>query len=140
MGDVQVDADRLVAHATSRLRGQTTDAGVCVVAYPHVVNDPFGQSLLPQRGEEEPARGRQVSRFAESLGRGKVYLSQILEWYESEFIGWLVARGVQNPTLLDYVARYVDDETAAKLRRGKSLYIVEFTPYDWRLNDRGLPR
>ena len=67
-------------------------------------------------------------------------LSQILGWYESDFTDWLSEQGVTNGTLVDYAAHYAPAALRAELRGRARDYRIEFVPYDWRLNARGLER
>lgn len=72
--------------------------------------------------------------------QGTVRLSQILEWYASDFVDWLARHGDGETSLLAYAARYAPEDVAAELRGRASGYRIEFTPYDWRLNELGLQR
>jgi len=67
--------------------------------------------------------------------QGKVALSMIFKWYEGDFLGWLKReKGMQKPSILDYVKVYAEKDKSAALER-PGLRIT-YTPYDWRLNDR----
>ncbi|MFQ5723544.1 MAG: DUF547 domain-containing protein [Terriglobia bacterium] len=66
--------------------------------------------------------------------RGNIlFLSKIFDWYEQDFLKALERDGSKNPTLADYVARYLPAETAARLREESPR--IEFYDYDWALND-----
>ena len=65
-----------------------------------------------------------------------IFLSQIIEWYEEDFTGYLAAQGSESTTLLEYAARCANPETADELRGAASDYALRFVPFDWSLNDR----
>ena len=67
-----------------------------------------------------------------------VYVSSILDWYESDFTGWLERNHPDRPaTLLTYISLYAPAEyEAALLRAREEGYAVDFIEYDWRLNDQ----
>jgi hypothetical protein len=66
--------------------------------------------------------------------RGDVlFLSKIFDWYGKDFLKALERDGVANPALADYVARYLPEPLAARLREEKPR--IEFYGYDWSLND-----
>ncbi len=56
-----------------------------------------------------------------------VHLNKVLDWYQDDF------GGVSG--LVEFLAEYVDDDTAALLRADGTR--VEFFDYDWTLNDTG---
>ena len=60
-----------------------------------------------------------------------VYLSALFDWYEEDFLAPLPP----GSTVLDYIAPYLDGETAGRLR-GATGYALHYLPYDWSLNDR----
>jgi len=63
-----------------------------------------------------------------------VHLSSILDWFESDFTGWLKQQGAgESPTLLDYVRHYVPAKQQAEIDRALD-YDIEFIEYDWSLN------
>lgn len=70
---------------------------------------------------------------------GEIRVSAILDWFEDDFLDGLEA-GVpdREPSLLDYVRRYLEPEAAARLdgARAAGAELV-FLEYDWRLNDAG---
>ncbi|MFB3095454.1 MAG: DUF547 domain-containing protein, partial [Candidatus Acidiferrales bacterium] len=66
--------------------------------------------------------------------RGDVlFLSKIFDWYEKDFIQQLQREGAANPKLADYVARYLPEDEARRVREQSPR--VEFYRYDWSLND-----
>ena len=61
-----------------------------------------------------------------------VKLSKILDWFESDFVGWYKTKfSVDDPTILDYVALYVKEGF-------KSSWKVKYHKYDWTLNDQAI--
>ena len=74
-----------------------------------------------------------------------VYVSAVLDWYESDFTDWLERHRPDLPaTLLAYISLYAPPEhEAALLRAREEGYAVDFIEWDWRLNDQhpvGRPR
>jgi len=70
-----------------------------------------------------------------------VHLSEIMDWYESDFTDWLADKHPDRPaTLIEYAALYATEDAAAELRGRAAEYALEFTPYDWTLNDQALTR
>jgi len=68
---------------------------------------------------------------------GVVYLSAIFNWYEEDFLRWLrEVKGVEEPTLLDYVQLYAPPDVAKRIDPGME---VRWQDYDWRLNDANAP-
>jgi Protein of unknown function, DUF547 len=66
-----------------------------------------------------------------------IVLSEIFDWYEKDFSGWLKRHHPhENPTLLSYIARYLSPDKAKELEKVKAKFPVRFKPYDWGLNDR----
>lgn len=66
-----------------------------------------------------------------------IFLSQIFEWYEDDFLKWLTQNDSDRPARLTrYVARYLPSEKADELAAVEADYAVQFIPYDWTLNDR----
>lgn len=66
-----------------------------------------------------------------------VTLSEIFRWYEGDFLAALTRAGAAHPTILDYVAQYLDPpaRTALAARR----YAIRYRPYDWTVNATTLP-
>ncbi len=63
-----------------------------------------------------------------------VYLSSILDWYGEDFVRWLTeVKGIEEPSLLDYVKIYAPEELASQIGDDFS---VEFLDYGWGLNDQ----
>ncbi len=57
-----------------------------------------------------------------------VRLSEIFKWYEKDF-------GTGKTELLNYLARYTDEETAEFLTKRDGKLNIEYLPYNWNLND-----
>ena len=64
-----------------------------------------------------------------------VYLSSLFDWYREDYVQWLVAEGATDPTLLDYVRRYLSLAKRSRLDECKDCEL-RFIPYDWGLNDQ----
>jgi hypothetical protein len=61
-----------------------------------------------------------------------VKLSKILDWFESDFLGWYKTKfSVDDPTIMDYVALYVKEGF-------KTSWKVQYHKYDWTLNDQAI--
>ena len=58
---------------------------------------------------------------------GTVRLSEIFKWYEHDF-------GKNKAELLNYLARYADEETEAFLTSNRAKLKIEYLPYNWNLN------
>lgn len=97
---------------------------------PRLLQEPYRaaglDATLDARGREFLAapRGVQVDRDARTL-----YLSSYFDWYEEDFER--VAADV-----VDYVLRFVDEETATWIRAHRDELDVEIMDYDWTLNDQ----
>jgi len=108
------------------------------VGCPDLPRDAFTGPLLDQQLEREAHKFfSQQRNFQINQQNKTVLLSSILDWYEDDFIDWLKTRypEQQKYSLLDYVAHYVDADTAKELRGPASGYGIQFIPYDWNLND-----
>ena len=66
-----------------------------------------------------------------------IFLSQIFEWYEDDYLNWLKQNDGSRPaSLTRYVALYLPAKKADELKSVEDNYAVKFIPYDWQLNDR----
>jgi len=66
-----------------------------------------------------------------------IYISSIMDWYEDDFIDWYQLHYPdKNATLLNFISLYIPETTARLLENYASSYKIEFTPYDWLLNDQ----
>ena len=64
---------------------------------------------------------------------GRVRISKIFDWYESDFTAGREGRDSQRVLL--WIADHVDDEgLAARLRRGARTLRVRHLDYDWSIN------
>ncbi len=83
---------------------------------------------------DEDAARRFIRQQENVWMRGDVlFLSKIFDWYEKDFIQQLQREGATNPKLADYVARYLPEDEARRVREQSPR--VEFYRYDWSLND-----
>ena len=72
--------------------------------------------------------------------KNKLYLSKIMEWFETDFTSWYQKQyGKENPTLIDYLKLYVSEPDKNYLEKHPDIDI-EYVKYDWRLNDQELSR
>ncbi|MFW5893995.1 MAG: DUF547 domain-containing protein [Verrucomicrobiota bacterium] len=55
----------------------------------------------------------------------KLKLSRIFKWFDSDF----------KPSVPEFIAQYVDPQTAEIIRRNRKKLILTFQDYDWGLND-----
>lgn len=61
----------------------------------------------------------------------RIHLSSLMLWYEKDFVSDTV------PTVLDYVVAFLPEDRRSQLEQARANgYAIEFTPYDWRLNDQ----
>lgn len=66
----------------------------------------------------------------------KIVLSPIFQWYESDFIGDHQRRGgVAGVGILDAIAEYLSAPARERLNAARDYYGVEYSGYDWNLND-----
>ncbi len=109
----------------------------------------IGCPRLPQEAFTGPRLQEQLDReayafFAEDRNlrfdhdTKTVWVSSILDWYESDFTDWLATSHPSEPaTLLTYVSLYAPKvHEAAILRAKQEGYEVDFIEYDWGLNDQ----
>lgn len=61
-------------------------------------------------------------------GKKVAHLSKILDWYEGDF-------GKNDTELLQYISRFLPQELAASLQGDTKKWKVEYTDYDWSLNE-----
>lgn len=99
---------------------------------PPLAREPY----LPEKLEAQldTAARNFINREENVWMRGDVlFLSKIFDWYGQDFVQYLEREGAAAPTAADYVARYLPDEVAARVRQQNPR--VEFYGYDWALND-----
>jgi len=112
------------------------------IGCPRLPQEAFAAARLDEQLERET-----FAFFAESRNlrfdhdEKKVYVSSILDWYESDFTEWLEKNHPdQPPTLLTYVSMYGPKiHNAALMRARQENYEVDFIEYDWGLNDQNPP-
>ena len=108
------------------------------VGCPHLPSRAFTGALLNQQLKRETRKFfSQPRNFQINRQNKTILLSSILDWYQDDFIDWLNTRypNKKKYSLLDYVAHYVDRDTAKELRGSAADYKILFIPYDWSLND-----
>ena len=82
----------------------------------------------------------EVRNFCLDHAEKTISLSSIFKWYEEDYLNWYREKfPAEEATLLKYVQHYLPPARAAELRSSKATYHVQFTPYDWRLNDQSPP-
>lgn len=97
---------------------------------PRLARAPYRAEAL--EAQLEAAARAFIGREENVWMRGDVlFLSRIFEWYEEDFAR--AAAGEGKAGMVDYLARYLPEETAARLRQTKPR--IEFYDYDWSLND-----
>lgn len=62
------------------------------------------------------------------LAGHKAYISKIFDWYGKDF-------GKNNQEILLYLSEFVPDEVAKAIRSAPAKWKVEYTDYDWSLNE-----
>jgi hypothetical protein len=104
---------------------------------PRLPNRAFRPATLEAELEREARRFLAEARNAAvDVGEQRLRLSSIFDWYESDFVDWMkTTRPAEEPSLRGYVLLYLPQHRAEALRACTSCR-VEFTPYDWGLNDR----
>jgi hypothetical protein len=67
-----------------------------------------------------------------------VFLSEIFDWFEEDFEDWMEAKFPNKPaTLLAYLIKHAGPSKKADLSKAQEAgYTIEYTPYDWSLNDQ----
>ncbi|MGH9862277.1 MAG: DUF547 domain-containing protein [Candidatus Acidiferrales bacterium] len=99
---------------------------------PPVPRQPFEADQLEKQLEQ--AASNFMARQENVWMRGDVlFLSKIFDWYGDDFLKALERQGVKNPTVVDYVLRYLPASVAERVRQEKPR--LEFYRYDWSLND-----
>lgn len=108
------------------------------VGCPHLPRYAFTGPLLDQQLDRETRKFfSQTRNFRIDHQQKLIFVSSILDWYQGDFIDWLAVNYPEktNHHLLDYIALYVDAETAVTLAEMRENYSIEFLTYDWTLND-----
>ncbi|MGH8552091.1 MAG: DUF547 domain-containing protein, partial [Methylococcales bacterium] len=96
-----------------------------------------GKNLDRQLDHESRKFFSEPRNFRVDIPAKRVYLSSILDWYRDDFVNWYADRFQDSePTLLKFVALYLDDRQRAKLNALPPDVSVEFVRYDWGLNEQ----
>lgn len=68
----------------------------------------------------------------------KVYLSEIFDWFDEDFEDWMELKFPHKPaTVLSYLIMHAGPSKKADLSKAQAAkYKMEYTPYDWGLNDQ----
>ncbi|MGH8550828.1 MAG: DUF547 domain-containing protein [Methylococcales bacterium] len=105
---------------------------------PRLPRDAFEGKDLDRRLDRESRKFFSEPRnFRVDIPGKRVYLSSILDWYRDDFLDWVADRFPDSePSLLKFVALYLDDRQKSELEDLSRDFSVEFVPYDWGLNDR----
>ena len=99
---------------------------------PSIRREPYAAERLEEQLEE--AAREFIGKEDNVWMRGDVlFLSKIFDWYGEDFLKALGRDGLENPTLADYVVRYLPEATAARVRQEQPR--IEFYGYNWSLND-----
>ena len=77
----------------------------------------------------------EARNFRVDFAARAIYLSSLFDWYQEDYIKWLLAQGIEKPTLLDYVYRYLSPAKRNRLDHCTECE-VRFVTYDWNLNDQ----
>lgn len=96
-----------------------------------------GELLDEQLDSEARKFFAETRNFRIDHGLETIFMSSILDWYQDDFISWYQQQYPdQDATLINYISLYVAANKLEQLQ-GKALhYPIQFTPYDWSLNDQ----
>ena len=105
---------------------------------PHLPTQSFDPFRLEHQLDKETRRFLAEKRnFKIKHPEKKIYLSTIFKWYENDFLKWFRKRFPErDATVLNYIALFLSREKAAELTQAAGTYQVDYTPYNWRLNDK----
>ena len=100
---------------------------------PPLLNEAFLPQILDRQLDTMTAKFiNDKSNVLFDEERQIIFLSSIFDWYEKDYTSWLEEeRNMVNPTLLDYIKIYYDDEIPDDWQE----YDIKFYDYDWSLND-----
>ncbi|MFC1544765.1 DUF547 domain-containing protein [Gemmatimonadota bacterium] len=130
----------------SILRGQFNEprihvALVCAaMGCPQLRNVPYSADSLDAQLESQALNFiANPEKFRIDSKKGKVYLSSIFEWFGQDFETRYANGPVKNfdaprNAALNFILGYMDSEQHSYLAESK--YKIEFTSYDWSLNER----
>lgn len=98
----------------------------------------FNGDNLHQQLEFEARKFFSASRNLKIDHKNKtIFVSSILEWYKDDFVNWYQKQHPgQKANLINYIALYAGKEQSDFLMHHGQNYELEFTPYDWSLNDQ----
>ena len=104
---------------------------------PKLRNKPFKAKYLERQLQESMQEMVRSSDHANLDHETRVlYLSQIFNWFQSDFTDWLrLAHGKSETTSVDYVALFMNPLQRQFVKQTPDLKIV-FREYDWSLNDQ----
>lgn len=108
------------------------------IGCPRLPKTVFAPEILDHQLKTETARFLAESRNLKIDHSGRtIYLSTIFKWFEADFTGILPedAASAATPPLLEAVARLIPSERAQELRSVSATYRIDYSPYDWGLND-----
>ncbi|MBT8354528.1 MAG: DUF547 domain-containing protein [Desulfofustis sp.] len=109
---------------------------------PQLPRMPFYPDRLDEQLERESKKFiNSVANVRYDAEQKTLYLSAIFSWYEEDFLNWLdLTSPGQDLTIVDYLLGYLDEQTAAYLRKDRDTLKIDYLVYDWGLNDqRGRP-
>ncbi len=73
--------------------------------------------------------------FRVDFAEHAIYVSSLFDWYREDYLQWLVAEGETEPTILDYISRYLSMAKRNRLEQCEDC-ALRFIAYDWQLNDQ----
>lgn len=103
---------------------------------PQLPNRPFLPSILNDQLDYETVKfinDKNQVRYDQK--ENTLFLSSIFKWFKSDFTEWLKEKGFENPSLVDYILLFLNEDDAKKVRESEKKPSIEFLPYDWGLND-----
>jgi hypothetical protein len=103
---------------------------VCAaVSCPPLRSEAFeGYKLDDQLNEQGDIFLNQKDKNYFSLKEKEAHLSKILDWYGKDF-------GADNEEILQYLTRFLPEETAAAIKENPKEWDVKYTDYNWSLNE-----
>jgi hypothetical protein len=106
---------------------------------PKLPRVPFYPERLDEQLEAESEKFiNSAANVRYDVEQKTLYLSAIFDWYEEDFLNWLdhISPG-KDLTIVDYLLDYLDEQTAAPIRRDRETLKIDYLVYDWGLNDQG---
>jgi hypothetical protein len=107
------------------------------IGCPRLPQTPFLPDKLDEQLDTETRRFMAEERNVRiDHDNRTVFISQIFQWFEDDFIDWLKHHHPElSASLPGYIALYLDGEKASEWEKISTTYRLEFIPYDWQLND-----